>query len=132
MTREPATWRSLGRTLSAARHAPRQNRLFWFDMANLADELAALSPLSLTEARTLVDSTYSDLPVILTFRHPIGDAVKVVAMVDQIMAPAEDPALRESVPGHIYIRYTGFSHSVYLTDVLDITTPSMEYPEETQ
>jgi hypothetical protein len=123
-TRKPftnVTWDSLSSGLHAG------SDLGWMAQTDLAHELAAKSVwVTLEQALTLVELTAAGLPIRLTWKTRVSGRLEkttATVLVSYLHAPTRDG---ESMPGYMHIRYTGFGHTVYLSQVVDIQVPETE------
>lgn len=95
----------------------RERPLYWSDTAALAAELVEMTGgrMDVQSARVLADFCHSGLPVQLTFQRKVGDwieTMKVAAIVQYAFVTGHPSSDR------IQVRYSGFGHSVHLTDIV--------------
>lgn len=102
------------------------NKLFtgenyhWDALVDLEHELAPrLSHLSHEEVILLVDFTRSGLPVVLTWKRPLGNGRVEITIATVLISQLRVPSLTNpsAIPGGIRIKYTGFEHDVSLPNV---------------
>jgi len=122
------TWADLPHGLLAS-----QQRLGWEAEADLAHQLAEVTHLTGEQARDLVSLAAAGLPLILTWRTRLNDergrpgcgrveTTRATVLVTQVQPPLP----HTSYPGEVRVRYTGFGHGVYLSQIVDVQVPQTE------
>lgn len=107
----------------------RKDGLGWPEQSDLAHELAGRTHLTVDQARVLVSAAENGLPVDLTWKASLSEGATetktTAVIVDSLEAP--HPVHMDSVPGMVRLRYWGFSHYVYLPNILDAKAPEVAY-----
>lgn len=102
----------------------------WEAECDLAYELAERTTLTVPQARVLMESVRSSLPVELTWETKIGsryegytiETTTTQVIVEYVFAPW-NVRFNPSNPGTVRIRYSGFGHDVYTTQIVDAKSP---------
>lgn len=126
-TRKPlttTTWADFPNGVYGARSLAGRH-IGWAAQADLGYALADRTHLSVEQARWLVEYCVAELPVVLTWETWIGNRYEgwrvqrqtTTVIIESVTEPGHNP---ETYPGEARLRYCGFGHPIYLSEILAI------------
>jgi len=124
-------------TWAKADHMLRRNTLLekgwsWPEEVDLARHLAADLPIPEAQARLLASAATSGNPVVLTwdtvlrnrYEPDVTERTTTTVTVQYVTHWPAEPEKQQ--PARVRIRYWGFEHDIYSTQIVDVRTPDTE------